>query len=176
MTQTIALVTAVAAGCSVPAAFAPRQVTRVYVQHLAAAPDRILPLLTPLGERAWAEGWDPTILHAAPEPGPGTVFTTRHPGRPDTLWLMEEYDPARHRVRYVRVTPGSDVTQLDIALEAAGDDRTAATVRYTYTGFTEEGNALVASITEETYAHHLREWETALNHFLQTGQLHHGEH
>src|SRR5262249_21989023 len=74
MTQKIALAAAVAAGCSTTAAFAPRQVTRTYVQSLAAPPDRILPLLTPLGERAWADGWDPTILHAAPAPGAGTVF------------------------------------------------------------------------------------------------------
>src|SRR5262249_57429491 len=142
-----------------------------YVQSLAAPPDRILPLLTPLGERAWADGWDPTILHAAPEPGAGTVFVTRHAGRADTLWLLEEYDPARHRVRYVRVTPGSDVTELAIALEAAGADRTSATVSYTYTGFTPTGNALVDDMTEEHYAHRLRQLATALNHFLTTGQL-----
>jgi CubicO group peptidase (beta-lactamase class C family) len=175
MTQKIAFVAAVAAGCS-PAAFAPRQVTRVYTQSLAATPDRILPLLTPLGERAWAEGWDPKILYTAPEPGTGTVFLTGHPGHADTLWLLEEYDPARHRVRYVRITPGSDVTQLEIVLEATTEDRTAATVRYTYTGFTDAGNALVAEMTEEHYARRLREWETALNHFLLTGELHRAVH
>jgi hypothetical protein len=175
MMQTIVLVTAVAAGCA-PAAFAPSQVTRVYTQSLAATPDRILPLLTPLGERAWAEDWDPTILYATPEPGAGTVFATHHPGRPDTVWVLEEYDPARHRVRYVRITPGSDVTQLEIVLEAVAADRTAATVRYTFTGFTQEGNALVASMTEEHYAHRLREWETELNHFLLTGELHRAGH
>ena len=46
--------------------FIPRQVTRTYTQTLAATPERILPLLTPEGERDWAERWDPTVLFAAP--------------------------------------------------------------------------------------------------------------
>jgi hypothetical protein len=171
MTHTFALATAVAAGCA-PAAFAPRQVSLVYVQSLAAPPDRVMPLLTPDGERAWEEDWDPTVLYAAPAPGVGTVFTTRHPGRPPTVWFLEEYDTAHHRVRYVRMTPGSDVTQLDIALAPVGADRTTATVRYTYTGFSDEGNAFVATMTPEHYEHRLRAWETALNHFLTTGELH----
>ncbi|HTE51932.1 MAG TPA: hypothetical protein VK698_13855 [Kofleriaceae bacterium] len=149
-----------------PAAFAPRQVSRVYTQTLAAPADQILPLLTPLGEKAWAHGWDPAMRFEAAPPGDGTLFATRHPGEPDTIWLLETFDaPGRH-VRYLHVTPGSDVTEIDIQLRQVGADRTEAVVRYTYTGFSERGNALVESRTEDYYRHFMIEWERELNDHL----------
>ena len=151
--------------------FSPARVSRVYTQSLAAPPERILPLLTPLGERAWAGGWDPVILFEAPPPGDGTVFATRHPGQPDTIWLLEAFDRAGRHVRYLHVTPGSDVTEIDIALapSAGAPDRTDAVVRYTYTGLSERGNALVASMTEEHYRRFMSEWEQELNAYLARG-------
>jgi hypothetical protein len=152
-----------------PATFSPRQVSRVYTQKLAAPPERILPLLTPLGEKAWAHGWDPVIRYQAPAPGIGTLFATRHHGDPaDTIWLLETFDEARRHVRYLHVTPGSDVTEIDIRLEPApgAPDRTEAVVRYTYTGLSEAGNALVDSKTEEHYHRFMTEWESQLNDHL----------
>ena len=45
-------------------------------------------------------------------------------------------------------------------------DVTEATVRYTYTGLSETGNALVASRTEEYYLGFMQNWEDALNRYL----------
>ena len=39
----------------------PARVSHSYVQHLRAPMDRVLPLLTPLGERAWASDWEPEV-------------------------------------------------------------------------------------------------------------------
>ena len=58
---------------------APERVSHTYEQHLAAPPDRVLPLLTPLGERAWAVGWDPQMRWEPPGGGAGTLFVIRHP-------------------------------------------------------------------------------------------------
>ncbi len=148
--------------------FAPRQVSHSYTQSLAGPPGEIMPLLTPLGEKAWCRGWDPVILFDAPAPGTGTVFATRHPGEPDTIWLLEAFDVAGRRARYLHVTPGSDVTEIDIALrEAPGaPDRTEATVRYTYTGFSERGNTLVGAMSAEHYRRFMVQWEQELNQYL----------
>jgi hypothetical protein len=146
----------------------PTQVSRVYVQALAGTPAQILPVLTPIGEKAWAAGWDPVLRHEAAPPGEGTLFVTRHPGEPDTVWLLERFDAAAGHVRYLHVTPGSDVTEIDIQLRAVGPGRTEAEVRYTYTGFTERGNALVAARTDEYYRRFMVEWEEQLNRYLAT--------
>ena len=147
--------------------FTPRQVSHEYTQSLAGAPDEILPLLTPLGEKAWCEGWEPTMRFEAASPGVGTLFATHGTGEPDTIWLLERFDAAAGHVRYLHVTPGSDVTEIDIRLAATGPGRSQAVVRYTYTGFTERGNALVAARTAGYYDRFMREWEDQLNAYLE---------
>ena len=148
---------------------APERVSHVYEQHLEAPPDRVLPLLTPHGELAWASGWEPHMRWEPPGGGAGTLFVTRHPSHPDTVWLLDRWEPASGQVHYVHVTPGSDVTEIDIRLRAEGKDRTVATVRYTWTALGDPGTALVRSKTPEAYVHFMREWERELNHFLTTG-------
>ena len=82
-------------------------------------------------------------------------------------------EPAAGHVHYVHVTPGSDVTEIDIRLRPEAKDRTLATVRYTWTALGAPGVALVRSKTPEAYLHAMRHWELALNHYLTTGkQLH----
>lgn len=172
-THAAVLVPLIAGGC----AFQPRQVTRSYEQRLAAPPERILPLLTPVGEKAWAPGWEPEVLFRPPAGEEGTVFATRHghAGKV-TLWRMEEMDLAARRVRYVHVTAGVEVTELEIVLQPDGPERTLARVTYTFTGLSAEGNHEVEKQTEAHYAQWMKEWETELNHFLTTGQKHSGQH
>jgi hypothetical protein len=147
------------------------RVSHVYEQHLAAAPDRVLPLLTPLGERAWASGWEPDLRWEPQGGGAGTLFVTRHhTGHPDTVWLLDTWEPGAGHVHYVHVTPGSDVTEIDIRLRPEGKDRTVATVRYTWTALGEPGVALVRSKTPESYRRFMQEWERELNHYLTTGK------
>ncbi len=146
------------------------RVSHVYEQHLDAAPERVLPLLTPVGERAWAAGWDPAMRWEPTGGGAGTLFVTRHAGRPDTVWMLDTWEPATGHVHYVHVTPGSDVTEIDIRLRPDGKNRTVATVRYTWTALGPPGVALVRSKTPEAYLHFMREWERELNHYLTTGK------
>jgi len=40
-------------------------------------------------------------------------------------------------------------------------------VRYTYTGFSERGNALVGAMTAEQYRRFMVEWEEELNGYLE---------
>jgi len=149
---------------------APERVSHVYEQHLEASADRVLPLLTPLGERAWASGWAPDLRWEPPGGGAGTLFVTRHPGHPDTVWLLDTWEPAAGHVHYVHVTPGSDVTEIDIQLRPEGKDRAVATVRYSWTALGEPGRALVRSKTPESYRRFMQGWEQELNHYLTTGK------
>jgi len=171
----VSVVPLVTATLIAAAADAPQRVSRTYDQHLEAPPDRILPLLTPLGERAWAPGWEPEMRWEPPGGGAGTLFVVRHSGQPDAVWLLDTWEPASGHVHYVHVTPGSDVTEIDIRLRPEGKDGAVATVRYTWTALGPPGTALVESKTEEEYRRAMRHWELALNHYLTTGRkLPHG--
>ncbi|HSP18654.1 MAG TPA: hypothetical protein VLQ79_04015 [Myxococcaceae bacterium] len=73
----------------------------------------------------------------------------------------------------VHVTPGSDVTEVDIQLRP---DRNSATVRYTWTALGPAGVLLVRSRTAEAYVRFMHRWEAELNHHLTSGRMLPPEH
>lgn len=145
--------------------------SRVAVQTWNATPERLLPLLTPLGEKAWAVGWEPEMRwQPAGGQGAGTLFVTRGPGGGETVWVLETFDVARQRVAYVHVSPGSLVVEIGVTLAPLPENKTRAEVRYTFTALSELGNARIAQVNEADFENFMRDWERELNHFLQTGR------
>jgi len=74
--------------------------------RVAAPIETAFALFTPLGERAWAAGWEPRFADPVPadDSAPGTVFTTDHGGHV-TIWVVAEREPGAS-ITYARVTPG----------------------------------------------------------------------
>jgi hypothetical protein len=120
---------------------------------------RVFPLFTPLGERAWAPGWEPELLSGREDRG--SVFRTRAHGA-ETLWIVTDYRPAQGRVSYARLKQGSNFGIVDV--ECRDDGRgSAVTVRYTLTGVTREGETSVREFLEDAhYDAFMREWEDAI--------------
>ncbi len=144
--------------------------SRVGVQTWEAPPERVLPLLTPNGERAWAEGWEPDIRWTAPGNGEGTVFVTHgHKGR-DTLWVLTAFDPQTGRIAYSKLLPGVILVELSITLSPLPEGRTRGEVRYTFTALSQRGNEHISEMNEENFVTLMQDWERALNHFLRTGR------
>ena len=56
----------------------PTRATRTFVQKLVAPPERVFPLLCPVREADWLDGWDPLAVYT--DSGiaePGCVFITK---------------------------------------------------------------------------------------------------
>jgi hypothetical protein len=158
-------------------AFTALRLVRSATIELAAAPQMVFPLFEPLGERTWAEGWEPEMLYP-PSGGAeeGMVFSTRQHSAAPTIWAIVRYEPERHAICYLRVAPDSHVADMRVVCTSSGDDRTHAAITYVFTGLSEAGNAYVATFTEEHYQHWMRSWETAINHYLLHGVQQHREH
>ena len=141
--------------------FIPAHQTRGATIRLEAPPERAFPMFTPLGERAWAEGWDPQFLHpldgAACE---GSVFVTRAGGR-ETLWTTIAHHPPA-RAAYSRVTPGLHAVIVDVRLRSAEDGGTLADVSYAFTALTPAGNDAVREMADG-FAGWMEEWESSIN-------------
>ena len=152
--------------------FRARRASRSYTQVNTAPPAEVFPLLCPVREREWAPGWDCDLVYSSSGYAEDNcVFTTAHPGEPDTVWTVTEHDPERFRVGFVTVTPGLRAGRIAIRLEANGDGTTTARVTYTFTALSEAGNRFVDAFTDEAFAEKMRGWERAINHFLATGTM-----
>ena len=144
----------------------PNRATRTYTQRLIAEPATVFPLLCPVREADWIEGWDPrVVISRSGVAERDCVFTT--PGEPaDAIWYITRHEPAAGFVEMVKITPNVTACRLSIRLRAVPDG-SEAVVTYAHTSLGPDGDAFVASFTEDFYRKFMQDWESRLNHYLR---------
>ena len=146
----------------------PNRVTHTYTQHLVAPPAAVFPLLCPVREADWIDGWNPlVVLSHSGLAEPDCVFVTD--SRPyDAVWFITRHEPERGFVEMIKVTPEVTACKLTIQVRAAGPG-SEVDVTYSHTSLGPQGDVFVASFTAEYYVQFMREWEDRMNHFLTHG-------
>ena len=151
--------------------FTARRITRRYRQTINAPPESVFPLLCPVREADWLDGWQYAMIYS--ESGlieEGAVFSTPHEGEEDTVWIVTKHDPEKREIEFARFTPNSRTCVLRIAVGADTENRSFVEIAYTYTATTPAGNDFIEELTEETFLKAVVFWEKSLNHFLETGE------
>lgn len=134
--------------------------TQVGTFHLDAPVARVFPLFTALGEKSWAQGWEPELLSGREERG--SVFRTVHGGR-ETTWIVVDYWPTEGRVSYARLADGSNMGLVDVRCTPATRGGTEVSVRYTLTGVNPQGQAFVSHFLDPgQYNRMIKEWHAAV--------------
>ena len=96
-------------------------------------------MFEPIGEKQWAEGWDPRPIYPDDiKPAVGAVFTTTAEGEP-SIWTITRYEPGR-TIEYSVVSPGQYTTQISVFCKSIEHAITEVTVTYRITGLSEKGN------------------------------------
>jgi hypothetical protein len=139
---------------------------------LPATPEQVFPLLCPIREREWIEGWRADAVHTVSGHAErGALFRTRL-GHGE-LWVTTTYEPSA-RVEYTIFAGRRVVVRLDLRLAANADGTTHWRVERTYTGIGWLGRRRVAALSEaQVHAEHER-LRRQLDHFLRTGRMLHG--
>jgi len=144
----------------------PVRVRRRYTQKLRGKPADVFPLLCPVREREWAEGWDPLAVYSKSGfAEKDCVFTTGEKN-PESIWVITEFDPAGHRLAIVKVSPGMTVAAIMISLAENESGNTDAEVVYTYTAISREGEEFVKDYSQDFFDRFMQFSESALNSFL----------
>jgi hypothetical protein len=151
------------------------RITRQYTQRIEAPPARVFPLLCPVREAEWLEGWGEIVEMVHSESGlaeEGCVFLTRPPDQVETVWMITRHDATRGVVEFARVTPGLLATRLCILVQAAEGEASTVKVTYHFTPLSEAGVALAREAhSEEAFRSSMAWWEASMNHWLRTGEL-----
>ena len=144
----------------------PKRVERSYTQQLEGTPAEVFPLLCPVRETDWIEGWDPLLVVS--ESGvaePDCVFVTA--AEPvNAVWFIVRHEPAAGFVQMLKISPTVTACKLSIQLTATPTG-TAAHVTYVHTSLGPAGDAFVAAFTAEHYVQFMQEWEGRLNRYLR---------
>jgi hypothetical protein len=146
----------------------PNRATHTYRQKLCATPARVFPLLCPVREREWADGWLPDlVITSSGVAERDCVFiTTDHSGR--AIWYVTRHEPENWFVEMLKIVPGITACRLEIQLTPNGDE-SFADVTYSHTSIGEAGDEFIAGFTADYYRKFMQAWERELNHFLETG-------
>lgn len=82
--------------------FQARRVTQEFTHTISAPPSKIFPLLCPVREYEWIDGWTCKMIYS--ESGyaeKDCVFTTCFPRGLEEIWSVSAYDPDRHIIQFV---------------------------------------------------------------------------
>ncbi len=151
--------------------FTSRRITRIYRQTINALPQAVFPLLCPVCESDWLDGWRYRMIHSSSGlVEPGAVFVTPGEGEEDTVWIVTRHDAEEGVVALSRFTPGSRTCLLNICVRENGGESSFVDISYTYTSIAPAGNAFLEGFTEEAFLDAMTFWERSMNHYLSTGQ------
>ena len=114
-----------------------------WTSELNAPPEAVFPLLCPVREYEWLEGWACEMIYS--ESGvaeANCIFETKFKGESAT-WTVSRYEPPK-RIEFVVVTPQIQVCRLNISLEPCEKGTRLRWVRI-FTGLSERGNEAIDS-------------------------------
>lgn len=148
---------------------APKRVSHTYTQKLAAPCDQVFPLLCPVRETEWLDGWDPvSVASRSGFAERDCVFVTEA-GTSQAVWYITRHEPAAGFVEMIKITPGVTACRLGIQVSPAPEGAQAQ-ITYTHTSLGAEGDAFVDALTPDAYVKFMKSWESRMNHYLRHGQ------
>jgi hypothetical protein len=148
----------------------PARVIRTYTQKINGTAAQVFPLLCPVREADWIDGWDPEIVYSNSGAAEQDCIFITSIGDKKTTWIMNRYEPENNYVEIIRYTENLLVVKLAIKLhESAG--KTEAEITFYYNAINKAGEKELEKITEEYYKAFMKEWEDNMNHYLLTGKM-----
>lgn len=149
-----------------------KKLIRKYRQTLEGSRNEIFPLLCPVREKEWLQGWDYQMIYS--ESGfaeKGCVFETNN-DYGSYHWVVTEHDQAGHRIQFIKLKTDEVYVMIDIGLTAKSEAETYCDIQYTFIPLTDEAAAQVhRENTVEVFNRHMKKWETSLNYFLKHDEM-----
>src|SRR5688572_11589804 len=110
---------------------APNRVAHTYTQSLLGDPASVFPLLCPVREADWIEGWDPVFVasHSGVAELDCVFMTAAEPK--NAIWYITRHEP-NHFVEMLKITPEMTACKLTIEVRATLDG-SQATITYMHT-------------------------------------------
>ena len=139
-----------------------------YSANIAGPPDKVFPLLCPVLEYDWLDGWEAKVIYTKSGVAElGGVFKTYH--HLGETWVVTQYDPMSH-VQYT-VFSGQAVMVIDVRVLPDGAGGWKIHWQRTYTPTTIIGASSIAAYDENEIQLEMKTIHIGLQHYLTTGEV-----
>ncbi|HHB52578.1 MAG TPA: hypothetical protein ENK75_06005 [Saprospiraceae bacterium] len=132
----------------------------------------VFPLLFPVREKDWLDGWDYKMIYS--KSGlieQDCVFSTPYNDNIETFWQVTQYDKTNFFIEFLRVTPNENIVKINIQLEVVDEQNTKSHISYQYTALNEKQNEFIRNNLENSFMESMNWWEKAINYYLQNGKM-----
>jgi hypothetical protein len=145
----------------------PNRATHTYRQTLQAPPVKVFPLLCPVREAEWADGWDPELVVSSSGVAERDCVFITPDKHANAIWYITRHEPEKWFVEMLKILPAVTACRLTIHLSENGDG-CLADVTYSHTSIGPAGDDFIAKFTAAYYQEFMQVWEKELNYFLKT--------
>ena len=133
-------------------AFKAKRIARSFTFEVDAPPGVVFPLLCPVREREWLDGWKADVVYSDSGFAENNcIFTTENQLFGEAIYAISRHEPNQGRIEFVIFFPEKCVQKLDIELKPKTGGGTSLTWSRLYTGLSAGGNALIEQITEAAF-------------------------
>ncbi len=95
--------------------FHAKRIAQEYAHMVPAAAAKVFPLLCPVREYDWIDGWTCNLIYSGTGVAENNcVFTTDFPRGVEETWVVSHYDPEHYVIQFVIVNAGAYVMKLDV--------------------------------------------------------------
>jgi hypothetical protein len=147
---------------------------REYKMHISGAPEQIFPLLCPVREYEWLNGWKCTMLYSKSgfsEKGAMFYTSSGFPFYKRLNFYVTEYDPNK-RICFLIVINAVGTILFSIDLIPNGNDSTILIWHYVVTSHSKFGNRLLKTeLTPEKFNKDLENKEQDLSFFIKNHSM-----
>jgi len=152
-------------------AFIGKQRTFKYIQINNASRETIFPLLCPVREADWVDGWQYELIHSKSGfAEQDCVFSTPINAHTNAIWQITQYNPNEFELEFIKFIPEGTIVKINICLEPIAENITKSIISYQYTALNEEHNNIIETSQETSFKKLMEYWENAINHYLNTGK------
>ena len=146
--------------------------SKTFIHHLDATPAEIIPLLCPVREYEWIEGWQCRLIFSQSGVNEtGCVFTTEFPEKGPGIWITTRHEPQAGAVEFAVFYPGCLLEKLEILVSPAPDGGSDVRWQRAFTGLSQAGNRLISDTILPGFRAQHQRLEKALAHFLAFGEM-----
>lgn len=149
------------------------RVVRNGVMKLNADAKTVFPLLCPVKEDDWIDGWADVCTIVYTDSGiaeEACVFETDIPLEGRALWICSKYDAANTEIEYIKHIIGKAVIKWHMAVRDVPGGKSKIDAVYNATGMGKEGTAYVKKLADKGIEELFHGLETQINYYAEHGE------
>lgn len=149
------------------------RVVRDGVMNLNADTKTVFPLLCPVVEDEWIEGWGDVCTIVYTDSGiaeEACVFETDIPLEGRSLWICSKYDAANTEIEYIKHIIGKAVIKWRMKVSDLPGGKSKIEAHYNATGMGKDGTAYVKHLADKGIDELFTGLEDKINYYVANGK------